>query len=841
MNFASQAALAIAARGPRPPPLPTTLTARRNPSQRRGIPIGVPLLGDDGPGIGGDDNDAPNPEVNTTLHSSLISAANAQLAPSRVALRSIVSVVEPLAVELRALRTTPHARLNHRDASLLSARSLHMRASSSVVDEALWIGVLHWPASHSTRLTAGLTALRKGRDSVRALASAIKELNVVGLATPTASGTSIPQAPPMPAAIVRALSNALSAPNLLIALKAHTLADGVGCFLDVRLFTRLAIWADGAISNAIARAVRHVLPGWVGRLRAAAGLRRLDAATYLTQVRALAVSLAEAASAVKFARASRQAWVEARAKLNADDFLTLASLPSIAVSGEADASVWDGSGGRRVGEDNENGSDEDLHEFDDDEIAHNNGSDDDDASDFDDDDLDSRPFHIDQKNIRTLANADTSDALVAAFDAIEWGSDGVTARQSEEIRNFSEGLTDVLVPVLSAITRMDEITALSSLANAILTLQSSSLHTVLSAATPSGITLAFSAATRGHACLIRELFTAGLSPVHVYPCGSSILHFCGAAKSDDAAMKVLDVTLEALTSFVTRFTRLQELSLTSEEIERRSSSALYLDIKNNAAQTVSHVFARNPMRSLSTVARVLARLYRTGASISILDGTGKSALEYLAARILQVETSGCGGEHSLSDGRGGGGGQSGSGSGSGLSSFFGKSDFSDCTLIFDDGEGGVFSLPAHRIILAASSTFFAAAFAQDSSWSEGEGRREIRVGTLAGSSRTARRAIAFAYEGFLVGGVIDPLPPGDIDAALALLVAADALGMHLLGKLAGKGVERAMTRDNAVQVFNAVAHLASAEWLAMVAARNIISQRPHVGKDVILHVLDFIQ
>jgi hypothetical protein len=164
------------------------------------------------------------------------------------------------------------------------------------------------------------------------------------------------------------------------------------------------------------------------------------------------------------------------------------------------------------------------------------------------------------------------------------------------------------------------------------------------------------------------------------------------------------------------------------------------------------------------------------------------------------------------------------------------------------------------VVLASSSTFFAAAL-KDDAWAEGGGERIIHLGPLV-AEREARRALSFIYSGVLSK---NPLSGGDgIDDDLALLLVADALALDdlrtaLISKLRndiGLWLRRRFSewgatenlapqksvRDGppslSLRIFSVAAKLPSAEGLAIKAAETMLSE--DLDRTSMLDALDFL-
>jgi hypothetical protein len=328
----------------------------------------------------------------------------------------------------------------------------------------------------------------------------------------------------------------------------------------------------------------------------------------------------------------------------------------------------------------------------------------------------------------------------------------------------------------------------------------------------------------------------------VYPDGCSLLHYAAFARAGGDAGGALGGVLHALLA-------------RSEELGGGGGSvpllARWLDLRNHAGATALHLLARAPLLPLPQRANAMAMLLAAGADPLAPDANRQTPLEALAASIPP--------EWGVGGFGGGGGGGGGGGAGmvpAPLLPFALSPDLADCVVEVPARGGGAGArgatrFNAHRVVLAASSTFFSAALSIP--WRRGgggggggggDGAPTVALPLLEGQADTARRALLWCYCHSLRELA---LPPGEAAPALLLLHAADALGMEALKGALGPHLGALVAPRNVEAVFESAVAVPGCARLAVTAARAALAHFAAVAPltpapTVLLdRVLDFLR
>jgi hypothetical protein len=274
-----------------------------------------------------------------------------------------------------------------------------------------------------------------------------------------------------------------------------------------------------------------------------------------------------------------------------------------------------------------------------------------------------------------------------------------------------------------------------------------------------------------------------------------------------------------------------------------------LNVRSHAGFTALHTAARLPGQAVRVRAKACAMLLAAGADPLVGDASSRLAFEYLALAVPATLGSASEG------GAGAAAGAAAAGSAVGtapttLLPFAFNAAFSDCTislaLTAPEGAGSraleYATFPAHKVVLAAASPFFAAALGDKWAAAAAAAAPAARAAApppplghhfelhlLAGQVPTFQRLLKFVYGHSLqeLG-----LPPGAVGPLMDLLAAADALDVRGLVQACEGALAQCLGVDSVCEVLQQALGLQGCSRLTLHACKHLLGHFAEVAAAV---------
>lgn len=778
---------------PRPPPIGVAAAAAAAAAQRRrdahgvlpaAIHVDSRFAWQPGQGMQELDDDRPtasfadNSSRNAT---SLRSAASSRVSRQIERLKEAEADISQLMIELNLLRVQPQHRLDEE-----SARSLNAKVTSvlqrfdDITDDDIWRTAVRWPANKSSRLDLALKVLDVVRCSAAAVASAARKLD-----DPSSAGT--PAAADLDSFwphARRAISDVLftyeKVDGPCCYVSEHTDALSTGMFTDCLRTLREAV---PAVWSALGTVLEKVKSG---------GGSAFDKRAYVERASSLARQLVRMHEDVRWAQHGRVRWAARRSGYTGADFLALANDPS----------CWGGVDGRGL------------------EIA-----------------LTTRAVCTDEEReqwgeqgalgpgaelpdggilgaeqlqaVQAISACATADKLVNAYDSLTsmqqaarlWTDIGRAGEQNGSTRIKEQENSPVLTEEDAAVLRQALQKLRSNGADSVAADVCSGAIplTCLHATVGAGMSLVRQAIVSGHMQVMKACLLAGYDPRFVHPDGSTAFHLC-AAKGGDVGLNGLAIALHTL----------GRVCLAEDAPAAMHLVSTTLDKRNNAGATALQLAARNSVSNMTQAVVACVQLITAGAdptNSANAAGTEQSPLLYLYRRL--------GGDAAVASCVNNSLPASSTSSLSSLGRCLGSSAFSDVTLLTLGPGGEDMQIPAHRVVLAASSAVWRTMF--EGSWSESK-ETSHRV-TPDINHTILRLVLEWAYTGAV------SLPAGNAEIGLQLYVASCSLDIPSLCAWASSYLATCLSPLTACAIWDTCHALGvEAKGLARAAGAYLLQQ-----------------